>query len=97
MALIPRILSRLILLPIVAGLAYEFLRFTAKHQDNALIRLIIQPNLALQRLTTKEPDRDMLEVAICAFEQVLAYEHGRQPSTEPVTPPLAAAGSEVAP
>jgi uncharacterized protein YqhQ len=97
MALIPRILSRLILLPIVAGLAYEFLRFTAKHQDNALIRLIIQPNLALQRLTTKEPDRDMLEVAICAFEQVLAYEHGRQPSTETVTPPLAAAGSEVTP
>jgi uncharacterized protein YqhQ len=97
LALIPRILSRLILLPIVAGLAYEFLRFTAQHQDNALIRLIIQPNLALQRLTTKEPDHDMLEVAICAFEHVLAYEHGRQPSTEPVTPPLAAVGSEVAP
>lgn len=97
MALIPRILSRLALLPIVAGLAYEFLRFTAKHHDNALIRLIIQPNLALQRLTTKEPDRDMLEVAICAFEQVLAYEHGRQPSIETVTLPLVAAGSEAIP
>lgn len=97
LALIPRILSRLALLPIVAGLAYEFLRFTAKHQDNALIRLIIQPNLALQRLTTKEPDHDMLEVAICAFEQVLAYEHGRQPSPAAVSPPLAAAGSEMAP
>jgi uncharacterized protein YqhQ len=97
LALIPRILSRLALLPIVAGLAYEFLRFTAKHQDNALIRLIIQPNLALQRLTTKEPDHDMLEVAICAFEQVLAYEHGRQPSPAAVSPPLAATGGEMAP
>ncbi len=93
MDLIPRILSRLALLPVVAGLAYEFLRFTAKHQDNALIRLIIQPNLALQRLTTKEPDRDMLEVAIRAFEEVLAYEHGRQLSPESTTLPLATAGS----
>lgn len=72
--LLVRIASRLILLPVVAGIAYEFLRFTAKHQDNALIRLITKPNLALQRLTTREPDESMLEVAIAAFEQVLAYE-----------------------
>lgn len=72
--LLPRILSRLILLPIVAGIAYEFLKFTAAHQGNALIRLITKPNLAMQRLTTREPDMGMLAVAIAAFENVLAYE-----------------------
>ena len=72
--LLPRILSRLILLPVIAGIAYEFLKFTARHQGNALIRLITRPNLALQRLTTREPDEDMLEVAIFAFQNVLAYE-----------------------
>lgn len=69
-----RILSRLALLPVVAGIAYEFLRFSAAHQDNAFIRLITKPNLALQRLTTREPDESMLEVAIAAFENVLAFE-----------------------
>lgn len=69
-----RLLSRLILLPLIAGIAYEFLRFTARHQDKWLVRLITRPNLALQRLTTREPDEKMLEVAIAAFEKVLAFE-----------------------
>lgn len=72
-----RIVSRLLLLPVIAGISYEFLRFTAAHQDNAFIRLITKPNLALQRLTTREPDTGMLEVAITAFEQVLDYEGGK--------------------
>lgn len=76
MSLPVRILSRLILLPVVAGVAYEFLRFSAAHQDNAFIRLITKPNLALQRLTTREPEMGMLEVAITAFEQVVAFEEG---------------------
>lgn len=75
--LLPRILSRLILLPIIAGIAYEFLKFTAARQGNALIRLITRPNLALQRLTTREPDMDMLAVAIAAFANVLAYERNQ--------------------
>jgi uncharacterized protein YqhQ len=75
--LLPRILSRLVLLPFIAGIAYEFLKFTAAHQGNALIRLITRPNLALQRLTTREPDMDMLAVAIAAFENVLAYERSQ--------------------
>lgn len=79
--LLARIASRLVLLPVVAGIAYEFLRFTARHQDNALVRLITKPNLALQNLTTREPDESMLEVAIAAFEHVLAYE--RSTSTVP--------------
>ncbi|MBE2222313.1 MAG: DUF1385 domain-containing protein [Anaerolineae bacterium] len=70
-----RILSRLVLLPVIAGIAYEFLRFTAAHQDNAFIRLITKPNLAMQHLTTAEPDESILEVAIAAFNHMMAYEH----------------------
>ncbi len=76
MNLLVRILSRLVLLPVIAGVSYEFLRFTAAHQDNAFIRFITKPNLALQRLTTREPELHMLEVAIIALERVLAYEGG---------------------
>jgi uncharacterized protein YqhQ len=72
-----RIVSRLLLLPVIAGISYEFLRFSAAHQGNAFIRLITKPNLALQRLTTNEPDMSMLEVAITAFEQVVGYESGK--------------------
>lgn len=75
--LLPRILSRLVLLPVVAGVAYEFLKFTAAHQGNALVRLLTKPNLAMQRLTTREPDLEMLAVAIAAFENVLAYERNQ--------------------
>jgi len=82
MGILVRILSRLALLPVVAGIAYEFLRFSASHQDNAFIRLITKPNLALQKLTTREPEMGMLEVAIVAFEQVLNFEPGQQPVTE---------------
>ena len=73
-----RILSRILLLPIVAGIAYEYIRFTAKFQENPIIRLITKPNLALQRLTTREPDEGMLAVAIAAFEQVMAFEQGQE-------------------
>lgn len=69
-----RLLSRVLLLPVIAGIAYEFIRFSAKHQDKWLVRLVTKPNLALQRLTTREPDEEMLEVAIVAFERVLAFE-----------------------
>jgi uncharacterized protein YqhQ len=72
--LILRVISRIILLPVVAGVAYEFIRFTAQHQDKRLIRAITRPNLALQRLTTREPDEGMLAVAIAAFEQVVVSE-----------------------
>jgi uncharacterized protein YqhQ len=74
MSLPVRILSRIVLLPVVAGIAYEFIRFTARHQENSFIRFITRPNLALQRLTTREPEMPMLEVAIAAFERVLASE-----------------------
>ena len=68
------ILSRIVLIPVIAGIAYEIIRFTARHTDNPFIRLIIKPNLALQHLTTREPDIQMLEVAISAFKCVLDSE-----------------------
>lgn len=67
-----RLLSRIILVPVVAAIAYELMRFTAKHASNALVKLIMAPALALQRLTTREPDDSMLEVAIAALACVLA-------------------------
>ncbi len=69
-----RILSRLLLLPVIAGIAYEVLRFTGRHASNPLIRALIAPNLALQRLTTREPDDSMIEVAIRALETVMQGE-----------------------
>ena len=68
------ILSRVILIPVIAGIAYEFLRFTAKNIENPIIRMIVKPNLALQHLTTRQPDLDMIEVAIVSFKRVLLSE-----------------------
>jgi uncharacterized protein YqhQ len=68
-----------LLLPLIAGIAYEFIRFSARHQGNAFIRLLTRPNLAMQRLTTREPEPEMLEVAILALEKVLAYETSTAP------------------
>jgi uncharacterized protein YqhQ len=67
-----RLLSRLVLIPVVAGIAYELMRFTAGHVDNPLVRAVIAPGLLLQRLTTREPDERMLECAIAALKPVLA-------------------------
>ena len=73
--LVLRLLSRLLLIPVVAGLAYEFMKFSAvRCRSNALIRALIAPGLALQSLTTREPDDSMVEVAIAALKEVLAGE-----------------------
>jgi uncharacterized protein YqhQ len=73
-SLLWRVLSRITLLPVIAGIAYETLRLTARLADRPWMRVIIAPNLALQRLTTREPDDDMLEVAIAALKAVLEGE-----------------------
>jgi uncharacterized protein YqhQ len=67
-----RLASRVVLIPVVAGIAYEFMRFTASHTDNSLVRLVIVPGLSLQRLTTRQPDEAMIECAIAALKPVLA-------------------------
>ena len=72
--LLASLASRLVLIPIVAMVAYEYIRFSARHLDNPIIRAIIVPNLALQSLTTRQPDDSMVEVAIAAFTRVLESE-----------------------
>jgi len=63
-----RLASRIILIPVLAGIAVEYIRWTANHLDSAFVRFLIKPNLALQSLTTREPDTSMLEVAIESFK-----------------------------
>ena len=62
-----RLISRILMIPVLAGIAYEYLRWTADHITNRFVRIIVKPNLALQSLTTREPDEKILEVAIAAF------------------------------
>lgn len=66
-----RLLSRLLLIPVVASIAYEIIRFSTQHQDKRVMRWVIAPGLALQKLTTREPEDGMLEAAICALKPVL--------------------------
>ncbi len=69
-----KILSRIILIPVIAGIAYEFLKFSAVHQNNPIIKMLIAPGLALQGMTTREPDLSMLEVSIAALKKLLIEE-----------------------
>jgi uncharacterized protein YqhQ len=69
-----RLASRIIMIPILAGVAYEYIRWTANHIDSSFIKWMVKPNLALQRLTTREPDLEMLEVSIAAFNAMRAGE-----------------------
>lgn len=66
--------SRVVLLPVIAGLSYEFIKYTAKKRGHPLIELVIQPGLWLQRLTAREPSGDQIEVAIRALNEALALE-----------------------
>ena len=66
------ITSRIVLVPVIAAIGFEVIRFGARHSDSKLIQIILSPGLALQRLTTREPDDDMLEVAVAAFKRVAA-------------------------
>ncbi len=72
--LILRLGSRILLVPLVAGIAYEWIRYSARNLDKPLIAALIKPNLWLQRLTTNEPTPDILEVGIMALQRVLSAE-----------------------
>jgi uncharacterized protein YqhQ len=69
-----RLASRVLLLPVLAGIAYEYIRWTANHLNSPIVRWMIKPNLALQHLTTREPSHDMLEVSIAAFNAMRSKE-----------------------
>lgn len=67
-----RVLIRILLIPVIAGISYEIIRFCGSH-DNILVKIIAAPGLLLQRLTTKEPDEAMIEVAIQSVEAVFDW------------------------
>ncbi len=67
-----RIVLRIALIPVVAGISYELIRFAGKH-DNVFVRILSAPGMLLQRLTTREPDEDMIEVAIQSVEAVFDW------------------------
>jgi uncharacterized protein YqhQ len=83
--------SRLLLIPVVAGVAYEFIRYAASHMHRRWVRTLMVPGLAMQRMTTREPDLDQLEVAIASLRAVLTAEQlaevdARTAPTPPLTP-----------
>lgn len=66
-------IAKIMILPLVTGLSYEFIRYAGKH-DNAFVKILAAPGLWMQRLTTKEPDDSMIEVALEAFKAVIPKE-----------------------
>jgi len=73
-----KVLSRVVFIPLIAGISYEILKLSAKYKDNFLVKLFILPGLWLQKITTKEPDKSQVEVAIKALEEVLILEKGEK-------------------
>jgi uncharacterized protein YqhQ len=78
------IATRILLLPVIAGLAYELIRFAGKHQDNRILMALLAPGLWLQRLTTRQPSLDQVEVSIRALKDVLALEGTHDPNERKV-------------
>ena len=68
------IVTRIVLLPVIAGIAYELIRFAGKHQNNRILTSLLAPGMWLQRLTTREPSLDQIEVSIRALKEVLLLE-----------------------
>ena len=77
------VVTRIAFLPLIAGIAYELIRFAGKHQ-NRIVMTVLAPGLWLQRLTTREPTLDQLEVSIRALREVLQLEEGATPEAQRV-------------
>jgi len=67
LSLAMRLVTRVLFIPVLAGIAYEYIRWIANNRDSIWVKALIRPNMALQRLTTREPTRDIIEVSIAAF------------------------------
>jgi len=78
------IVTRIVFLPLIAGIAYELIRFAGKHSGNRILMTLLAPGLWLQRLTTREPSLDQLEVSIRALKEVLELEGRAAPGAAPV-------------
>ena len=83
------VVSRIVGMPIVAGLSYEVIRFAGRHKDGFVARVLLWPGLLLQRLTTREPSVEQVEVAIAALAEVLRVDGGGEPDSRSM---VAAAG-----
>ena len=96
-----RIVSRILLVPVIAGISYEVIRFSGAHQHSAFGHFMAAPGLLLQRLTTRQPDDSQIEVAICAMETAIAADEGREYAVPEALKATAAenevAGPDVAP
>jgi uncharacterized protein YqhQ len=75
------VLSRLVVIPLVAGIAFEFIMWSARHQGSPLVKVLVWPGLQMQKLTTREPTDDMVEVAMASLKKVLTME--REAEIEP--------------
>jgi len=82
-ALLIKVISRIVLIPVVAGIAYELMRLGAANYRYRVVRWLLAPGLALQGLTTREPDDSMIECAIAALQRVM--QHDRTASDQPKT------------
>jgi uncharacterized protein YqhQ len=79
-----RLASRIVAVPIIAGLAYEALRLGAKYPDSLLMRALMRPGIWLQKITTQEPDPSEIEVAVASFREVLRRESAANAGEQPV-------------
>ena len=86
-----RIASRILLLPLIAAVSYEVIRYSGAHQDAWFGQMVAKPGLWLQKLTTRQPDDDQIEVAIHAMETAIAADAG-----EPIAKEIPAAGAAMA-
>lgn len=78
------ITSRVVLIPVIASVSYEMIRFSGFHASNPLVQLITGPSLALQALTTRQPDDDQIEIAIAAMQHTLDADQGKLPDAESI-------------
>ncbi len=69
-----RIISRVLLIPVIAGISYEFIKIAGRYSDSKFVRIIFSPGLLLQKLTTRQPDNSQIEVAVASFKKVLEAE-----------------------
>jgi len=76
------VLSRIVLIPVIAALGYEIIYFGGRHSHNGVVRVILAPGLWLQTLTTREPDDSQLEVALSALERVIAADQSEETAQE---------------
>ena len=69
------IFSRILLIPVIAAISYEIIRYSGFHSDSTIVKLLTRPNLTLQKLTTRQPNDDQIEIAIHAMRGVIAADN----------------------